>query len=133
MDPTWNSPLPVPPADVGSIALITCLPEANAVVVLSRHGIYAADVRTGDVQWQSQGTESFATASDAAAPQSADGNVYVPDQQGTWWAVDVATGRTRWKYTVPGYDPNTDPVWIAVPGGVVIAAGGTLVLISAEG
>jgi outer membrane protein assembly factor BamB len=129
----WTAPLPVPPGDAGTISLITCLPDANAVVVLSRHGVYAADARTGDVHWQSQGTESFATASDAAAPQSADGNVYVPDQQGTWWAVDFATGRTRWKYPVAGFDRSTDPVWIAVPGGVVVSAGGTLALIAADG
>ncbi|MEY9855398.1 outer membrane protein assembly factor BamB [Catenulispora sp. GAS73] len=129
----WSVPLPVPPGDAGTIALVTCLPDADAVVVLSRHGVYAADAQTGQVRWQSQGTESFATASDAGAPQSADGNVYVPDQQGTWWAVDFTTGRTRWKYTVPGYDRSTDPVWIAVSGGVVVSAGGTLALVSAGG
>ncbi|MEZ0113678.1 outer membrane protein assembly factor BamB [Catenulispora sp. EB89] len=135
----WSVPLPVPPGDAGTIALITLLPEANAdanpnaVAVLSRHGLYAADAQTGAVRWQSQGTQLFATASDAGAPQSADGNVYVPDQQGTWWAVDLATGRTRWKYTVAGFDRSADPVWIAVPGGVVVSAGGTLVLIAADG
>ncbi|WP_194912125.1 protein kinase domain-containing protein, partial [Catenulispora rubra] len=130
---TWSVALPVPPEDAGSIALITFLPDANSVVVLSRHGVYAADAQTGRLRWQSQGTESFATASDAGAPQSADGNVYVPDQQGTWWAVDFATGRTRWKYTVPGFDRSADPVWIAVPGGVVVSAGGTLALVAADG
>ena len=67
-----------------------------------RPRLYAVDVASGRVLWQSQGTESFNTASDAGAPQLADTNVYVCDQTGAWWAVDLPTGRTRWRIPVSG-------------------------------
>ncbi|ACU69685.1 serine/threonine protein kinase [Catenulispora acidiphila DSM 44928] len=131
--PTWTTVLPEPDGDAGSLALITRSPDANSVVALSRRGVYAVDALSGRLLWQSQGTESFNIASDAGAPQFADGNVYLYDQRGSWWAVDVATGRTRWTYSVTGFDQGADPVWLAVPGGVVVAAGTTLTMIGAGG
>lgn len=131
--PTWTTLLPEPDGDAGSLALITRSPDANSVVALSRRGVYAVDALSGRLLWQSQGTESFNIASDAGAPQFADGNVYLYDQRGSWWAVDVATGRTRWTYSVTGFDQGADPVWLAVPGGVVVAAGTTLTMIGAGG
>jgi outer membrane protein assembly factor BamB len=129
----WNLPLPEPQGDAGTVALITRSPDSNAVFAVSRRGLYAADARAGRLLWQSQGTEFFATGSDSGAPQVADGNVYVYDQKGTWWAVDAASGKTRWKYTADGFDRGTDPLWIALAGGVVFSAGGKLVMIAAKG
>jgi outer membrane protein assembly factor BamB len=130
---TWNAQLTEPAGDAGTLATITRSPDATAVVALSGHGIYAAEAQSGKVLWQSQGTENFDTASGSGAPQIADGNVYVYDQKGTWWAVDLATGGTRWQYPSGGLDQAADPVWIAVPGGVVVAGGGKLALIAAHG
>ncbi|MEY9906450.1 outer membrane protein assembly factor BamB [Catenulispora sp. MAP12-49] len=131
--PTWSTVLPEPAGDAGSLSLIAGSPDAQAVVALSRHGLYAVDVKSGNVLWQSQGPGSFTLTSDAGAPQLADGNVYVCDDQGSWWAVDLAGGRTRWKYTVASFVPGVEPVWTAVPGGVVVAVDGALVMIAAHG
>ncbi|MEY9929940.1 outer membrane protein assembly factor BamB/tRNA A-37 threonylcarbamoyl transferase component Bud32 [Catenulispora sp. GP43] len=131
--PTWSTVLPEPAGDTGSLSLIARSPDANSVVALSRHGVYAVDAKSGNVLWHSQGPGSFTIASDAGAPQLADGNVYVCDDQGSWWSVDLAGGRTRWKYTVAGFVPGVDPVWTAVPGGVVVADGRALVMIAANG
>lgn len=130
---TWSTAVPEPAGDAGSLAFVTSSPDGKGVVALSRRGVYAADASSGAILWQSQGTQPFNTASDAGAPQFADGNVYLYDQQGTWWAVDFATGRTRWKYSFAAFDQGTEPVWSAVPGGVVIHAGGGLVMIAANG
>lgn len=130
----WNAKLPEPVGDAGTLAFVTRSPDLATVVALSGHGLYAVDVASGRVLWQSQGTESFDTASDAGAPQLADTNVYVYDQTGAWWAVDLPTGRTRWKYpVVAGFEQGAEPVWLAVPGGVVVSAGGTLTMLPASG
>jgi outer membrane protein assembly factor BamB len=130
---TWSTALPEPDGDAGSLAFVTSTPDGNAVVALSHHGVYAADASSGAILWRSQGTQSFDTASDVGAPQFADGNVYLYDQQGTWWAVDFATGRTRWKYSFARFEQGTEPVWSAVPGGVVVSADGGIVMIAANG
>lgn len=130
----WNAKLPEPVGDAGTLAFVTRSPDLATVVALSGHGLYAVDVASGRVLWQSQGTESFDTASDAGAPQLADTNVYVYDQTGAWWAVDLPTGRTRWKYpVVAGFEQGAEPVWLAVPGGVVVSAGGTVTMLPANG
>jgi outer membrane protein assembly factor BamB len=126
--------LPEPVGDAGTLAFVTRSPGLASVVALSSHGLYAVDVASGRVLWQSQGTESFDTASDAGAPQFADTNVYVYDQTGAWWAVDLPTGRTRWRYpVVAGFEQGAEPVWLAVPGGVVVSAGGTVTMLPAHG
>ena len=130
---TWTSKLPVPPGDAGTLGLITRSPDATSVVALSQHGLFAVEAKSGKVLWQSQGTENFDNVSDSGAPQIADGNVYVHDQKGTWWAVDLATGQTRWRYVTAGLEQGGEPVWSAVPGGVVVAGGGKLALIAARG
>jgi outer membrane protein assembly factor BamB len=129
----WSTPLTPPAGDTGPLARITRSPDGTAVVAVSRHGVYAADPRTGRILWQSQGTESFDTASDTGAPQIVDGIVYLHDQKGSWWTVDLATGRTRWQYAVPGFDGATEPVWVAASGGVVLFTGGKLALVAAHG
>ena len=130
---TWNAMLPEPAGDAGTAAFITRSPDLSSVVALSEHGLYAVDARSGSILWDSQSTESFTTASDAGAPQLADGNVYAHDRAGTWWAVDLASGRTRWKYSFAGVQQGSEPVWLAVPGGVVVSVGGTLTMLQANG
>ncbi|WP_194927263.1 outer membrane protein assembly factor BamB family protein, partial [Catenulispora pinisilvae] len=129
----WTSKLPEPAGDAGTVSLITRSPDSSAVIALSRRGVYAVEAQTGKVLWQSQGTESFVTSADGGTPQIADGNVYVCDQKGGWWAVDLATGRTRWRYAATRPEVAADPVWIAVSGGVVTSAGSLLTMILAKG
>lgn len=132
--PAWNARLPEPAGDAGTLAFVTRSPDLASVVALSSHGLYAVDVASGRILWQSQGAEPFDTASDAGAPQLADTNVYVYDQTGAWWAVDLPTGRTRWRYpVVAGFEQGAERVWLAVPGGVVVSAGGTLTMLPANG
>ncbi|MBS2553924.1 PQQ-binding-like beta-propeller repeat protein, partial [Catenulispora sp. NL8] len=129
----WTSKLPEPAGDAGTVSLVTRSPDSSAVIALSRRGVYSVEAETGKVLWQSQGTESFVTSSDGGAPQIADGNVYVCDQKGGWWAVDLATGRTRWHYAATRPAAAADPVWIAVSGGVVTSAGSLLTMVLAKG
>lgn len=129
----WNASLPEAPGEAGTLALITCSSGSAAVVAVSHHGLYAVDLSSGRVLWQSQGADSFNTVSDAGAPQIADGIVYVYDDKGTWWAVDLASGRTRWQYAAAGFDGAADPVWVAVSGGLVLCTGGRLAMVAARG
>jgi outer membrane protein assembly factor BamB len=131
---TWNAALPEPAGDAGTAAFVVRSPDSASVVALSGHGLYAVDAASGRVLWQSQNTESFRTASDVGAPQLADTNVYVYDQTGTWWAVDLPSGRTRWRYpAVAGFAEGAEPAWLAVPGGMVVSAGGMLTMLPANG
>ena len=102
------------------------------MVAVSHHGALTVDLSSGRVLWQSQGADSSNTVLDAGAPQIADGIVYVYDHKGTWWAVDLASGRTRWP-SAAGFDGAADPVWVAVSGGLVLCTGGRLAMVAARG
>ena len=129
----WTSKLPESAGDAGTLGLLAGSPDGTAVVALSRRAVYVVEAGSGKFLWQSQGSEMFDTGSDSGAPQIADGNVYVHDQKGTWWAVDLASGKTRWRYQSSGYTPGSEPVWLAVSGGVVVSVGGKLALVPANG
>lgn len=129
----WDLPLNVVAEDQGALAHVVRAPDADIVFVTTPHGLYAADAAAGRLLWQTQCPDELATQPVGAAPQSADGNVYVYDHTGTWWAVDAASGRTRWRFAMPASGVDPDPAWVAAPGGVVAGTGGMLTMITAAG
>jgi outer membrane protein assembly factor BamB len=92
--------------------------------------VYAVDAKTGQQKWKTGVADQSTSLEhmESGAPQVADGNVYVLDSKNTLWALDAATGATRWKYAFP-----VAPQWIAGGGFVYAAYGSASVAIKASG
>ncbi|MGR7000535.1 protein kinase domain-containing protein [Yinghuangia aomiensis] len=108
-------------------------PDGRTVFVAGQPGVFALDAATGKVRWRTV-LEGGSLGTDGRRRlRIADGNLYVPDDRSTLWAVDPATGAPRWRFADPNPGTPGAPAVAAGGGAVWFGKGTTLTMVSASG
>ncbi|WP_194922785.1 protein kinase domain-containing protein [Catenulispora pinisilvae] len=118
----WEVHLPDSAGAPDTLLAVITGPGGDLVLGLGQRGLYAADAKTQKMVWAMTLPEDSSDSFDnfGAVPlQTADGQAYAMTSNGTLYAVDIATGRLRWKYNDPSFSNGLQACWIAVPGGVL--------------
>jgi outer membrane protein assembly factor BamB len=117
------------------LAVITG-PGGDIVLGLGDRGVYAADAKTQKMLWAlllPDGSSDRFASLGAVPLQTADGHAYAMTNSGTLYAVDIATGKVRWKYNDTTFTNGMDGCWIAVPGGVLAGTSAMLTALPVAG
>lgn len=107
-------------------------PGTDRAFAVNNTALYCIDGRTGEAVWR---TALAGGTLGMTEPVKCDaGNVYTVDSTGTLWAVDIATGATRWKFRGAARSAYGSLPWDAAGGAVYIAAGdNTISVLDASG
>lgn len=108
-------------------------PDGKTVFVAGQPGVFALDAASGKVRWRTVHTDGSLSADGRRRLRLADGNLYVPDDRSTLWAVDPATGAPRWKFADPSSGGLGASAVAAGGGAVWFGKGTTLTMVSASG
>jgi outer membrane protein assembly factor BamB len=117
----------------GNPMLQNCAASADGrwVFASGYQTLYCLDGRTGALAWKIPLRSGLFPPN---APILSDsGNVYTIDAGGTLWAVDAATGTTRWKYHNPAASSSVATYWTAAGGRAYVAVGKTVTALDASG
>ncbi|GAA1972568.1 protein kinase domain-containing protein [Catenulispora subtropica] len=132
----WEVHLPKSGGVPDTLLAVLTGPGGDIVLGLGRHGMYAADAKTQKMLWAvlpPTGTGNTFDNFGALPLQTADGHAYGMTSNGTLYAVDIATGRVRWKYDDPSFSNGLDACWLAVPGGVLTSTQTTMTALPVAG
>jgi outer membrane protein assembly factor BamB len=102
-------------------------PRMNDAVLSGEDDLYAVDLQSGKVKWKYH----TGAGANVAAPTVADGLVYIRSARGSSGdeylvALDTATGREVWAYTLPRWDSGTTAV-VAAQGMVYFGIDGNII------
>ncbi|MGR7000533.1 outer membrane protein assembly factor BamB family protein [Yinghuangia aomiensis] len=106
-------------------------PGSGRVFAVTNNALYCVDGRTGEAVWRTALAGGMFGITESVKCDA--GNVYTVDATGTVWAVDIATGTTRWKFHGTARSASSLP-WDAVGGAVYIASSdNTVAVLDASG